>query len=617
MLTKFSKEQYPYFLLLLIGTFLLSYNIFNAPLMNDELSVILRSKYDSIVDVFKKSIMDDVHPPLIQFFSFYWIKISGNNTFIIKLPFLLMGISSIALMFELAKKWFNKKVAFLSTAFFISTQLIVMYSQIARPYISGVFLVLLFSILWTKIIEQKSTLKTQILYVVIGACCLYNHYFSLLQVAIIIAVGVFFIPKQKLLQYIGLNALIGLSFVIFIPTMFKQMSYDGISYLATPGFDYIIEFIYYTLNYSIFPLTIVILGLLYSFFQLKKDHINKYHFISLLLFIIPFSVGFIYSIVVRPVMPFRSLIFCFPFLAILLFSLSVNIKKNIAYILTLLFLISNVYALTINRKHYTLFHKGIISEAIQKTDNYIKQHKNPYVIFNERDTQIKYYQNKYRAFFDYDNIFEKNISPIDFRKKIKKIKVNDVIAFNLPPNFISIIKADFPTAIEIDYGCNFNYYYFSKIGNEIPNRNIVDTTLTFDENNFYLFKENEEWGPGIQLPIGELINDTYFILECKIDVLKNIPNSEGHLVFEIKNKKETICWRSSNSKEWIVTNDNWQTMYFTVQLNEVLKKHELSDDLTLNVYFWNEGKQIIAIDNLSIKIKKGNNLIYSLYEDFS
>ncbi len=632
-LRKISLEQFPFILITFIGTILFSYNIFNSPLTTDELSAIYRSNYNSLSDVFKYSIVKDVHPPLTQVFLYFWLKVSNTNIFFIKLPFLLMGIASIFLIFRLANNWFNKNVALLSTAFFVSIQFVIMYSQIARPYISGLFLCLIVALQWTKMIENKAKTLHYILYLAFGILSAYNHYFGTLQIAIIGLMGIFFIQKKQLLKYITVNFLIGLCFLPFITIMIQQMNYDGIDYLTKPSLNYILDYIYYIFQYSLLSVLFTISIVVYSIVKTQKIVNKKYTLITFSCFVLPIIIGLSYSISVRPVMPFRSLLFSLPFLIIFIFSFSQKIKPVLTIIFCGIMLTINIFTLITKRNHYTIFEKGIAKIAVSKTTELIKEEENHYVVFNTPDFDIQFYQRQFNSNFDYSNIYDSIPLPKEFRETLKKHGNENIIVFNLPLNLLSIVKEYYPNQRYLDYGFNYNFYCFSKTKNQKEITLIIDTTMSFEKtndqnhpnnivldsnltNHYYHFNKGEEWGPLLSIPIGKLISNNYCIVESKIEVLNHNKEHNGLLVFEIVNAENSIAWRSSDTKDWIKPSNNWQDMYFSVQLNELIKKNQLNNNLKLNVYFWNQDKKAISIDNISIKISEGNHLIYSLLEDF-
>jgi len=100
-----------------LGTFLRLYGIWNFPLTHDELSVIGRLHFDTFSDLIEKSVKEYCHPAGIQVFLWLWIKIFGISEISLRMPFIMMGISCIPLMYLLTKKWFNATAALFTSGF--------------------------------------------------------------------------------------------------------------------------------------------------------------------------------------------------------------------------------------------------------------------------------------------------------------------------------------------------------------------------------------------------------------------------------------------------------------------------------------------------------------------
>ena len=628
-LQKYSWEQLLFVLISSIGILLFSFNILEVPLTIDELNAIERSNFNSLADLFKFSIASDSHPPFIQIFLYYWLKLVGDNIFLIKVPFLLMGISSIFLIHKIAKEWFNKNVALLTVSFFVSIQFTIMYAQIARPYISGLFLSLLLTYHWTRILKENTKLKNYFWYVVFGLMLAHTHYFGTLQTAIIGILGLFFIPKKQFKSYFITNSILLLLFLPYLPYLLLQMNIEGMTYISTPNIAYLLKYIFYIFQYSYTSVGLVIGVIIFSIVVCKKIPFNKFSFISFILFVTPMTIGFIYSILVRPVMPYRALIYSFPFFLILIFSFSTQLKKIAIFVCCALILSINSYTLIQKRKHYQIFHQGIVSAAVQQTKTIIAEGLNPFIIVNTPEFNIHFYQKKMNTNFHYWNIYDTELTPIEFKKQIQNINNQSIAAFNLSENYISIIREHFPQQKIVDYGFTYSYYLFSKDGKTESNTVIYEKTLTFENaektkhlqvdsnnNTFYHFNQGEEWGPSLKIPIGEIVPNNYYVIESAISILNKDKEMQGQLVFEISDNKKSLAWRSSNTKKWITNTDQWQHIYYSVQLNEIIKPYQLTKNAVLKIYFWNQNKTPISIDNLTIKISKGNNKIYSLLENF-
>nr|MDA3866645.1 glycosyltransferase family 39 protein [Salinivirgaceae bacterium] len=286
-------------LILAIATILRFFNYFEIPFTHDEFSALFRLNFDSFSELIEKGVKVDGHPAGIQVFLYYWTTLFGSQEWIVKLPFTLMGIISVFLVYVVGRKWFNETVGLISAAYVASIQFTVMYSQIARPYISGIFFSLLMVNFLTNLIlnPERNFNKNLALFTVSMSLCTYNHHFSLLFAAIVGITGVFLIQKKYLKKYLLAGFVV---FVLYIPHLkifFYQLSMGGVEgWLSKPKNDFLIQFIYYIFNYSPYVIALALSIVLYGLITIKKRAANfKFILISFLWFILPFLIGFFYS----------------------------------------------------------------------------------------------------------------------------------------------------------------------------------------------------------------------------------------------------------------------------------------------------------------------------------
>ncbi len=212
--------------ILLIGALLRMWHLTEIPLTHDEFSVVFRTGYDSFAELIEQGVMVDVHPAGVQVFVNYWVALFGESAVAVKIPFILFGILSILLIYKLGEEWFNPSVGLITAVFIACLEYAVMYSQIARPYMSGMFFSLLMVYGWQRYLFSpgKSPIAWLILYVLASAICAYNHYFSLMLAAMVGVTGLFFITRQRLIAYalagVGIFAL----FIPHLPVFFHQFS---------------------------------------------------------------------------------------------------------------------------------------------------------------------------------------------------------------------------------------------------------------------------------------------------------------------------------------------------------------------------------------------------------
>lgn len=175
------------FIILSVAVILRFFNYPEIPFTHDEFSALFRLQFDSFSDLIEKGIKTDGHPAGVQVFLYYWTKLFGSEAWVVKLPFTVLGILSVWLTYIIGRKWFNESVGLISSAYVASIQFTVMYSQMARPYISGLFLSLLMIYFWSNLImnPDRNFVRNFTMYIISSALCAYNHHFSLLFAAIV------------------------------------------------------------------------------------------------------------------------------------------------------------------------------------------------------------------------------------------------------------------------------------------------------------------------------------------------------------------------------------------------------------------------------------------------
>ena len=136
--------------ILLLGTAFRIYRLQDIPFTHDEFSALFRTRFDSFAGLISGGVRIDTHPAGIQVFMYYWVRLFGEGEVAVKIPFILSGIVSIFMIYRLGKEWFNSMTGLISAAFVSGMEYTIMYSQIARPYISGFLLVLIMVMAWSR-----------------------------------------------------------------------------------------------------------------------------------------------------------------------------------------------------------------------------------------------------------------------------------------------------------------------------------------------------------------------------------------------------------------------------------------------------------------------------------
>jgi hypothetical protein len=367
-------------LIIIVAIILRFFNYFQIPFTHDEFSALFRLKFDSFSELIEKGVKIDGHPAGIQVFLYYWTKLFGTAEWIVKLPFTVFGILSIYVIFLIGKKWFNDTVGLISAAYLASIQFTVMYSQIARPYISGMFFSLLMIYYWSNLMmnPDKKFYRNSLLFIISTSLCTYNHHFSLLFAAIVGISGIFFIQRKLLFKYLICGLIIFILYIPHLKIFIYQLNVGGVEgWLGKPQNDFLIQFIYYIFNYSVFVIAIILGIFLFGLYQLKKGVFNpKLIVLSFLWFIIPFFIGFFYSRYFNAVLQYSVLIFSFPLIYFLLFGFIKEQNTKVNLILVSVILLTNIFSLVYGRKHYDVFYKSVYKQILTDYENIKRNNSN-------------------------------------------------------------------------------------------------------------------------------------------------------------------------------------------------------------------------------------------------
>lgn len=452
------------FIVIVVGCTLRCYHLFEIPYTYDELSALSRTVFNSFHELIEKGVIGDGHPAGVQVFLFYWVKLFGKAEWLVKLPFIILGVLCIPLIYRVGSKWFGQMQGLIAAVFMAMLQYPVMYSQIARPYISGLFLILLLANVWINVVQQISYANL-FAYAFILAACAYNHYFSLLTGACITVTGFFVINKGSFLKY---AAAIILSIILFLPHLhifFSQLGLKGLEWLTAPDTSFIYKYLYYAFNFS--PLVLVILIMLVIegliFRPASFNSFNRYRIISFFWFVVPFAIGYAYSVYRAPVLQYSVLIFSFPFLLLFLTSFF-NIGKfpnaQIGLIILVLY-----FSLVFEKRYYKLFYNQPTETFARYIFKYQMADTSAIAVAQTNPKYLDFYKTKYRHDFQYKT-FEQIGNNDEWRKWLGQQKASKIILCSPPvewgAQYLSIAKEYFPNLRDNYSGFNTDVYVLDK-----------------------------------------------------------------------------------------------------------------------------------------------------------
>jgi len=611
-----------------IAIVLRCWDYFNLPYTYDEFGVIYSSRLKTFNELLTLRILPDGHPAGISVFTYYWIKLGGMNAWWVKLPFIIFGIGSVYLTWLIGRKWFNTSVGLITASYVAFLQYFVMYSQIARPYISGLFFVLLMVNAWTNILfrEDKKYSASYFIYILASALCAYNHHFSLLFAIIVGISGLFYCRKEMLKEYIIAGLAIFLLYIPHLKILFTQLSVGGLSWLGPPSNDFLIKYLYYTFQFSLVTASSVLLVILLGgFFAWKKGFYKQRFFIlSALWFLLPFAIGFAYSKLVSPVIQYSMLIFSFPFFLLAIFAQIREMKfwQNAVCVSFIALMV--ISGLVFERQHYNYFYHSLPVDSYKRINaelNNLPQGEVDAIV--DCPVYVNYYFQQ-KGFFPSSVTFIDSIPTMpEFQSYVRNSKAKKLLymesSFGARENY-QVIRKYFPKVLEHTAYMGGDFYVFAKDGDskgeEIVfadsfNSAAPNISLVSSDPPYYLMDSIAEYGKSFTLPLNEMAANRNNVVDIQVKVKRISKDKDLIVVASINEKDKSLFWGGGNLKRYLPESDQWTWLYYSFKLPDVDVKNK---DLVFNTYLWNNEKGNFLIGDYQIQVRYGNPVLFSFAE---
>lgn len=640
---KLGKHHLPYnsailFLIIMIGAVLRFFKFGEIQLTHDEFSTFFISNYDNLKDLWYKGIIQgDTHPPFIHT-SYHYIKLLfGDAYWIIKLPFALMGLGSIYMTYLMGKKWFSETSGLMAASCMSIMQIMVMYSQIARMYISGTFFTLCLIWFWYLFIfEEKEKLKHGIGFTLFGILMIYNHHFTALLAAIISISGLFSIQKKDFKWYALSGIIIGCSYIPNIPIVMYQLSQKGLGWLGKPGPYFLTNFMQFTVHYSFVFALVVLLIVFFSFLPVMrlskaKSTAHKMRIYMLVWFILFFGISFSYSQWISPILQFSIMIFVTPLMLLLAFG-SLGERKVLFNVVSSIAILSiGSYSLVVGRQHYYAFYQSQFLRPMQEMQTLYHQHPNNTLILHSSVNSIMdqmYLDNEFNYDFHY---IERNtpIAQIDSIlahsnadyfiwawSKFQRAEVDQLAAEYYPhlikkvglfngETYIRCKKRDNETASmslnfnpgkKIDPAYRYNKSYLT----------IKDGEKTFHIDSSMLYPLN------VSIPISKEQWDRTENMEISISYKSVSPIKDLIVTFTPQEEGKNAFWKGYHIKKDLKRGTAAYVDYFKYRFADY-PRHSIPE--RLNIGIWNPGKNTIDIKDFKVEFTEGNPYIYSHFQN--
>jgi len=570
-------------------------------------------------------------------------------------PFIITGILSILFTYLIAASWFNKTTGLMVAASMAFLIFPLTHSQIARPYSLGLCFSLMSVWFWTLVLFKPKPYQIWKIagYCITTAMSMYTHYFSFFLVMVVAVTGLFFLTKENYKRVIWCAVI---TFLLFLPHFDISLTHvqiggfrDG-GWLGPPDLrgNWFWDYLLSCFNESLIVL-LVFFGIF--FFFLRRNYreigVTKFHLFAVIWFLVPFLVGYYYSIMRFPVLQKSVLLFSFPYILIFLFSFVPNTpwSKTKTAMLTL-FLSLGVFSTVVAEKFYQTHHFGVLKDVVQDAIRYVNKYgdENITKTTNVGLTYfVGYYMDKYDhqiEWEEYDNGETEEFKYVNQGNDQLGL-FSDIISESETPYFLycwsskyspseipEMIRDKYPYLLEQSNYFNAESYLYGK--EKAPGfleRNAVYTTECGFENPV------EEW-TGDQTAITESVAHTgsrSFKLSDKtefsltfVDKVKNIMDADHNVLntsawgyFEREDAEavmvitlstengEEYVWRGMNFSYFIDEPQTWTKIFHSWRFDYIRSGEDI-----IKVYIWNPNKHTVYVDDVNIEVTTGNSLIY-------
>ena len=600
-------------IIMLVAALLRLWKLGQVPFMHDEFSALLRTRFDNFNDFIQQGIMPDSHPIGVEAFLWLWVRIVGWSEFWVKLPFVLMGIGSVYLIYIIGRQWFNRKVGLFSAAFFAVSQFTIFYSQLARPYSAGLFFVLLMAYFWYKIVfgAKKPSLGIYIGFALSAWACSLIQYFSIAQAGLIFLTGLFFLPKERRKAYwlsgIGAVLLFAPTLPIFWQQLFVSGSIGG--WLSAPKATFLTDFIQYTMNYSmLFMFAVGVVILLPLILGKRTKQHQPLRWAGIAWFVIIFAIAFIYSLKREPIIQHSTLIFSYPFVIIVAFSMFGTRTLSpwqTALVVAVILFVGNA-SLIMERRHFDLmYHQGFDQIAAEMQQD--KEQYGDKIQFATR-TEIGEAAEFYQAQTDVEKriVLNRYTDLVDLNSWLGEHKETPMLGFGwtdyVSPIYETAAVGNYPYLIEKKDWFTSRYMTLSKT--PIEGCTYMLTPLSEKSQPVY------EWGQPSYLSCDSLPADVEALgIVAETNSLDSLHNCIIVIELHDAATDSLLLWHglpAENGK-------------YAQGKNILVNAISFGDDLTpqgktVKTYLWNQGHDQMVLEKISYYTTRKSRVLTGLYE---
>ena len=583
-------------------------------LTHDELSAICRLGYDSFSSLVAEGVKyGDVHPSGVQLFLYLWCSLFGTSAFAVRLPFVAMGIASIALIYAIARRLYGERAAIVPAAIMAFSQYGIYYSVMARPYAPGLFFMLCALYFWVRVTqEQNYSLKFLLPFALFEALCAYTHYFSLLSAFLLAAAGLLFVKRGKTGRYL-LACLAAV--LLFLPhvgiTAYQLFEKKGIGgWLGTPTPHFLVDYFTYLLHHSIAAVIVAVIGfaLLFSTKSLSRNAKTIGIFVAI--WVAQFATGYLYSVLRNPLLQMSSLYFVWPMLLLAIAGCVDNGKSHTRYaIITGVYASVMVTTLVFERHHFQMMHKEWIEIAAEKCREArtLHGHSKVQCLLDVADDKVQYYYSQY------DGLPREAANDCVMLDSLLAVQTADyLVCGGLHNNrAFAVIAKYFPRLVSVQNCVVSEVLVFGR--EHCPDSIATDSLLVFLAHSV-LHKNGDEFQKIIDTTLGAFGRERFLYIDCSATVVvPDSMDSNVQLVVELLTNGKQKSWRSAAIDACAERCQDTCILRVAERTETYIAHRWQMPRSSLKVYLWNpDNDTAIQPIETTVSVYRTNPFIYSV-----
>lgn len=635
-------ERIALLLLLLLALVLRFWGFPHIPYTHDEISALVRVDFPSLGDAISKGVWNlDTHPPGTHAFLWCWTQCFGFGEGAVKLPFIVMSVLAILLLYRFAHAWAGAAVALIVTALLATLQYTVMYGQIARPYAMGLFATALLADQLTRYLGS-GRVRNLVGAAIAAVLSAYTHHFALMLAAFMAITGLFLAtPEQRK----GLLIALGIAAACYLPNLplfFAQLGWKGLDeWLSAPAPDWTLNYLWWIAHCSALLAGVLALLLLAAaVFRIKhREAVKPLWAIALIWGLLPLIIGYGYSLLRSPVLQYSVVLFSFPYLLIGALAGLRHLRPNYAPGIAGVVAAVAVLTLVKDRQHYEVFYRSKYEDIVRGT---IDAERNGALAIVQIPTEVmNFYRERWKAGANAASTVNLYMRPaVALDSALRSTTASRVFygqTTQAEPENIAKVQARFPFMLERRDRCEGQTFLFATRPGSAPVDDMrggsLKTPEVFEGKGWEVDAKiplvsdtgssgyggmrpkrwdftGHEYGAVYDGPVYQLAKGPNDVIEVRADLHDADAGSDMSLVVELKRGDNTHFYRAAQMADALRMNDG-TVLIAAVKLADI-PGH--GDGLRLRTYLYNPARKRALVSALAVRVRQGDPVLYGLFE---